>query len=189
MNDTQIEVIEFDAATAGFDDLLQIAELVIATWPLAGASAESSARAARASQDTLTPGDRLQYVIRDAGKIVAHSACFPRRISIAGEFVTILALASVCTDKNYRGRGLGSAVVKACFARVDRGGFPWCLYQTAQHNRHFYESLNAAVVHNRFVNSLADDPNANPWWDDTPMAYPANKPFPSGVVDLLGPGY
>ena len=133
------------------------------------------------------PSDDLRFVIRDANKVVAHASCFPRAITVAGRPMTILALAAVCTRTEYRKRGLGSVVIKSCFARVDRGEFPYCLLQTSHKNRALYEHLGASMVHNRIVNSLAADPHAYPFWDEIAMAYPSG--FPQGDIDLLGSGY
>jgi len=55
--------------------------------------------------------------------------------------------------------------------------------------RPFYEKLGAVVVDNRIVNSLADNPAANPFWDEVVMRYPAGGDWPSGAIDLRGPGY
>lgn len=186
-------VITFDAATIGAEDSLACCDIVTATWPREGVSAQSSAadRQQRQSRGEFTPGDSLMHVVRDlaSGTVVAHARCFSRRITVAGEPFTILALGAVCTRPEYRKHGLGSAVVKACFARVDAGEMPWCLFQTSQKNRPFYEHLGAARLSNRFVNSLSDKPDANPFWDELAMAYPASRSFPAGIVDLLGPGY
>ena len=50
----------------------------------------------------------------------------------------------------------------------------------------FYRQLGAARVRNRFINSLAEDPRANPWWDEHVMIHPGDYPWPQGVVDLQG---
>jgi len=95
----------------------------------------------------------------------------------------------VCTAPEARGRGLGSAVVRAAFGRVDRGELPASLYQTSRRNQKFYEALGAGLVENRMVNSLAADPRANPFWDEIAMGYPASTAWPPGAIDLRGPGY
>ena len=51
------------------------------------------------------------------------------------------------------------------------------------------ERLGARVVTNRFVNSLAADPGARPFWDPVTMVYPRSFDWPEGTIDLQGPGY
>jgi hypothetical protein len=55
--------------------------------------------------------------------------------------------------------------------------------------RPFYERLGACAVANTFVDSLAEDPRGNPFWDDVVMRYPPREGWPEGEIDLLGPGY
>jgi hypothetical protein len=85
---------------------------------------------------------------------------------------------------------LGQAVVRATFDLVDHGPYPHSLYQTSVLVRPFYEKLGAGVVTNRIVNSLdAEDPTKSPFWDVVVMRYPAAKHWPTGDIDLRGPGY
>jgi len=113
-----------------------------------------------------------------------------RTIEIDGCTVDALALAMVASDAKLRGAGLGAAVVRAAFRRVDAGNFPVCLYQTSFGVEPFYERLGACRVENPIVNSLSsEDPGANPFWDDVVMRYPASAPWRDGVVDLRGAGY
>jgi predicted N-acetyltransferase YhbS len=128
-------------------------------------------------------------IVRDGGRVIAHAAAWPRTIGTSDGEMTVLALAQVCTDPTRRGERLGQAVVRAAFDLVDHGPFPHSLFQTSQNVRPFYEKLGACLVTNRIVNSLADDPQKNPFWDEVVMRYPAAKPWPSGEIDLRGPGY
>ena len=101
--------------------------------------------------------------------------------------MTILALAGVCTRPEYRKQGLGSAVIKACFARVDRGELPFCLFQTTTANRPFYEHLGCSLITNRIINSLRGEARGQSVLGrHIQMAYPAARPFPKGVIDLSG---
>jgi predicted GNAT family N-acyltransferase len=103
--------------------------------------------------------------------------------------MTVLALARVCTARDFRGHKLGQAVVRAAFAFVDDDTFPFALFQTTDDVQSFYENLGAVRIYNRFVNSLAADPMANPWWSPVIMRYPAGPRWPEGQIDLGGPGY
>jgi len=186
-------IITLDPATASYAEVRDIRHLTNQIWPTEGFSADNSARDLINKQQagSFKPGSEQWYIIRElsTGKLIAHAATFPRRITVDGKAMTILALGGVCSHPNFRGQGLGAAVVRAAFARVDRGEFPFCLYQTTEPNRTFYEHLGAAVIANRIVNSLGEKPEANPFWDPLAMAYPVSRPFPAGTVDLLGPGY
>ena len=75
------------------------------------------------------------------------------------------------------------------FDLVDHGPFAHSLFQTSHEVRPFYEKLGAGLVTNRIVNSLADDPTENPFWDEVVMRYPAAKHWPAGEIDLRGPGW
>ena len=103
--------------------------------------------------------------------------------------MTIVALAQVCTDPAERGRKLGQAVVRAVFDLVDHGPFPHSLFQTSHQVRPFYDKLGAGLVTNPIFNSLGDDPDKNPFWDEVAMRYPAAKHWPEGEIDLRGPGW
>lgn len=55
--------------------------------------------------------------------------------------------------------------------------------------RPFYEKLGACLATNRIVNSLGDDPQASPFWDEIILRYPKDRQWPEGEIDLRGPGY
>lgn len=125
-----------------------------------------------------------------AGRLTALSESFARRIVPPGSDreTDVLALASVCVPPDCRGRGMGEAVVRAQFARVDRGEFPVALWQTSVPD--FYRKLGARVVENRFRNGLhPSDPEKSPFWDKFAMVYPVDVFWPDGVVDLKGFGF
>lgn len=127
--------------------------------------------------------------IRDGERIIAHASVIPRTIGTSEGDITIAGLALVATDPDYRGQNLGQAVVRAIFDLVDHGPFEHSLFQTTPPVRSFYEKLGATLVTNRIVDSLAEDPEANPFADEVIMRYPAAKHWPEGVIDLRGPGY
>jgi predicted N-acetyltransferase YhbS len=128
-------------------------------------------------------------IVREGERVIAHAAAWARTISTSQGEMKILTLSQVCTDPAERGRRLGQAVVRAVFDAVDHGPFAHSLFQTSYKVRPFYEKLGCVLVTNRIVNSLADDPTANPFWDEVAMRYPASKPWPEGEIDLRGPGY
>lgn len=128
-------------------------------------------------------------IVRDGPRVIAHAAAWPRTIGTSEGELTILTLAQVATDPTRRGEGLGKAVVEAVFEVVDNGLLAHSLFQTSHRVRPFYEKLGCTLVTNRIVNSLGDDPEANPFWDEVAMRYPASQPWPDGEIDLRGPGY
>jgi predicted N-acetyltransferase YhbS len=122
---------------------------------------------------------------------VATALFFPREIMTADGALRVMALAGVCSAPEFRGRGLGAAVVRAALAQVDRGAFGVALYQTGVPE--FYEKLGARRVGNSFANSYFQPGNLGsaeqPWWDPYVMIYPAGYSWPEGPIDLLGEGY
>ncbi|HJQ79701.1 MAG TPA: GNAT family N-acetyltransferase, partial [Lacipirellulaceae bacterium] len=129
------------------------------------------------------------YVVREGDRVIAHASFDPRTISTGDKEITVLALARVCSDPAVRGRKLGQAVVQAAFELVDQGAFPFSLFQTTNEVQPFYERLGAVRIHNRFVNSLATDSKADPWWNPVIMRYPDGPGWPAGEIDLRGPGW
>jgi len=99
-----------------------------------------------------------------------------------------MAKAKSKSSRDRQGSGLGKKIVLAAFERVDHGEFFASLFQTGKARR-FYERLGCYVVDNPFVDSTADDPKANPWNDDVAMIYPGDGEWPTGEIDLNGPGY
>ena len=169
-----------------------IGELVAATWPKPNVTADDRAdvqlawAAGFTGPDTQAP---RAFVVRDGQRVIAHAGIFPRTIGTTNGDLTIAALARVCTAADARGRGLGEAVVRAAFEPVDAGSFDASLFQTGPRVQPFYEKLGAVRISNRIVNSLADDPHANPFWDEAILWYPAERPVPTGTIDIRGKGY
>ncbi|MFW6303859.1 MAG: GNAT family N-acetyltransferase [Candidatus Sumerlaeota bacterium] len=171
----------------------EIARLNRDAWPPENAAslAEDAERVLGSFKEPDGPMEQRHRVfcVAEGDNILAKASVFPRLIELPGGRLKIMALASVCADKAHRGRGLGAAVVRGAFEQVDRGHFPLALFQTTTPVRPFYEKLGARAISNRFINSRADDPEANPWWDPEIMLYPADYDWPEGTVDLLGKGY
>ncbi len=169
-----------------------VAELVCAIWPKPGRTVEiRMAEILNYWKDYQGPEEEHPriFVIREHGRMIACASVAPRTIGTSRGDITVLALARVCTDPEFRGRGLGQQVVRAAFELVDRGPFPFSLFQTSERVRPFYEKLGAVVATNRFVNSHTADPQANPFWDKVVMRYPAGPGWPGGEIDLRGPGW
>jgi predicted GNAT family N-acyltransferase len=173
-------------------DARRVATLMCAIWPKPGRTVDSF------THDLLTKerdyaGPEEQYprlfVIHEAGRLLACASAVARTLGTSRGPITVLALSRVCTDPHARGQGLGQAVVRAAFDLVDRRTFPFSLFQTSPEVRPFYEKLGCVSVDNRFINSLADDPAANPFWNPEIMRYAAAPGWPAGQIDLCGPGW
>jgi GNAT superfamily N-acetyltransferase len=67
--------------------------------------------------------DELCLVARDGGRLVATAQIFDRRIRLNGRAVAAGALGSVFTHPDYRGRGVGSALISLALATMEREGF------------------------------------------------------------------
>jgi predicted N-acetyltransferase YhbS len=169
-----------------------IGELIVQVWPKPNVTVEDRVEQLLAFGKGYS-GPEAQaprsYVVLDDGRVLAHALVFARTIRTSdGEFA-VAALARVGADPQQRGKGLGEAVARAAFGAVDRGDFPFALFQTSNRVRPFYEKLGAVMVENPLINSLAAGPKGNPFWDEAVMRYPAHGPWPAGTIDLRGPGY
>lgn len=181
-----------DRRTIGEADARAIAELVVSIWPKLGRTVNTfTTEVLNQWKDYRGPEDEhpRSLLIREGGRIVAHSSVYPRTVATSQGDITVLALARVCTDPAVRGRKLGDAVVRASFKLVDHGPFPFALFQTTPDVRPFYERLGAVTIDNTFVNSLAADPTADPFWAEVRMRYAASGVWPKGEIDLRGPGW
>jgi len=186
----QIETI--DRRTISAADARAIAELLVSIWPKAGRTVESRTEEMLTTwRDYRGPEDRCprSFIVREGGRVVAHSEAVPRTLRTTSGELPILALARVCTDPAVRGQNLGQAVVKSAFKLVDDGAYAFACFQTREIVQPFYEKLGAVRVNNRFFNSLGADPTVTPFWDSAIMRYPASGNWPSGDIDTNGPGW
>src|SRR5215213_458778 len=186
----KIETI--DHRTIGEADARAIAELIVSIWPKPDRTVETfTADILAHGKDYHGPEEQhpRSFLIREEDRVVAHAGVYPRTIGTSKGGITILALARVCTEPIVRGRRYGDAVVRASFGLVDDDSFPFALFQTTKEVRPFYERLGAVAIDNTFVNSLAPDPKANPFWAEVYMRYPATRDWPKGEIDLRGPGW
>lgn len=128
-------------------------------------------------------------IIEAQGRHIAQAELFPREIQTAKGPMTIMGLASVCTDPDRRGEGWGKRIALEAFKQVDNGRFAVSLFQTRVPE--FYEKLGARRIDNSFRNSLAKEgPDPNPWWNPHRMIYPGSFiGWPEGEIDLLGPAW
>jgi predicted N-acetyltransferase YhbS len=184
----QVEILDRRRLTEA--EARPVAELLVKVFPRRGLG-ERMAKFMDDWRDYSGPEAEFprSMILREGGRVLAHAAAAPRTIGTSEGELTVVALSLVATDPEARGRKLGQAVVRAVFDLVDHGPFQHSLFQTSHQVRPFYEKLGAGLVTNRFINSLADDPTKNPFWDEVVMRYPAAKHWPKGKIDLRGPGW
>ncbi len=173
-------------------DAQAIGELLATVWPKPGKTAAVRARQMlELGQDYHGSDEQAprSFVIREAGKVIAHSAILPRTIGTSTGELTIAGLARVCIDPQQRGHGLGEMITRAALKPIDDEQFLFALFQTSPEVRPFYEKLGCCAIENKIVNSLGDDMQASPFWDRVVMIYPNDRKWPDGEIDLRGPGY
>jgi predicted N-acetyltransferase YhbS len=187
-----MEVETLDRRRLNERDARAIADLVVSIWPKPGRTADMMA-SEMVTQWQSYRGPEEQhprsFVVREGERVIAHASFDPRTIVTDDNEITVLALARVCSEPAMRGRRLGQAVVQEAFKLVDERAFPFSLFQTTDEVQPFYERLGAVRIHNRFINSMAFDPKADPWWNPVIMRYPDGPGWPAGDIDLRGPGW
>lgn len=134
------------------------------------------------------PRKVFYHLLYYKGGLAAVAQTSVRTVHAPKSDLDVLTLAGVFCAPPLRGRGLGKTVILDAFSRLKEEGLSHCLFQAGD-SRGLYEKLGATVVHNRFVDRTAQDPEANPWFEDWVMRYPAESPWPDGVIDLNGSGY
>jgi len=174
-------------------EALAIGTMLASVWPKPGKGPQERAAQLQgygAGYDGPRERGPVSHIAYAGDKVAAHALTFCRVVAIDQGELPVMALAMVAADPTHRGEGLGAAVARAAFARVDEGVFPCSLFQTSFAVRPFYERLGCVLVENRIVNSHNEgDPGARPFWDDVVMRYPGDGPWPAGEIDLRGRGY
>ena len=187
-DELRVESIAPDRFTAA--EATPIAALLCTVWPKPGRTVEMRvAKMLDEFASATTETAPRSFVVREHGETIAFAQMLPRTIHTSAGPITVAGLARVCSHPDHRGRGLGDMVVRAAFEIVDQGEFRWSLFQTSHQVQPFYERLGAVLIDNPIVDSLGDDPQANPFWDEIAMRYPASGDWPRGTLDLQGPGY
>jgi predicted N-acetyltransferase YhbS len=190
---TEVEIYrDTDLSTMQITEILRLSHSV---WPdptrNVAERVEELSEYIKENQELVSSTRRL--VIWEADRAIAIGKTFPRKIHVLNskgrpnEDVTVLALSGVCAASDYRGSGLGAAIVKAAFGSLTKA-LPVTLFQTGVPA--FYEKLGARLVDNRFVDyQNLEDPMANPWREDYVMIYPACQQWWKSTIDLNGPAW
>ncbi len=180
------EIIEYLESQITPEQARAIVCLTNAIWPEQDKTVDQLVAELMEHAGQLEAARRL--VVWESDRVIAHARTFVRTIHGDCRSLNVLALATVCTDPAWRGRGLGAAIVQRAFTQLNPNRLPVSLFQTGVPD--FYIKLGGRIVDNRFVNSRdADKGQNNPWWDDQVMIYPAQFDWPAGTIDLNGPGY
>ena len=129
--------------------------------------------------------DAMQlHLAYDGTSLRAVARTFLHAVTLDGNPVEIVALASVCSDPNHRGQGWGDAVVNAAFERVDSEGRP-AFFQSPVPK--YYERFGARTVQNKIFTSIdGADAFSDPW----AMIYPGDSSWEDTArIDLCAPGW
>ena len=59
------------------------------------------------------------WVAEENERIVGHVMSIRRQVNLGGSFVNVAGIAAVCTDKDYRGKGVASSLMEAALSEVD----------------------------------------------------------------------
>lgn len=193
MADEEIKIETIPTRYLSRADALAIGELIVQTWPKPGVTVEDRADKLQTDRGVSEAPDEIasrSFVLRQGSRVIGHALVFPRTIGTTAGPMTIAALASVCTDQAVRGKKLGERLVRAAWADVDQGLFPFSLFQTSARASTFYVRLGAGLIENTVVDSTAEDLTVCPFKDEHIVRYPAlGREWPTGPIDLLGPGY
>ena len=186
-----MQVVEYAESELNEELATAFINLLNAIWPSKDKSendlVEEIIRESSRPDDEIE-SNKTRFVIWENDVVVAHAEVFVRRIFTQEGEKDVLALAGVCTDLGFRGRNLGVEIVRAALAKLTEFDLDVCLFQTGVPS--FYEKLGGRIIDNRVVNHhhpterQADDPDANPFWDETVMIYPANADWPTGTIEL-----
>lgn len=181
-----IYIHTYKASDLSNDQLKGIFILLDTTWPDFKPNNDSWEKRKR---DFLQIHPNKQcHVLFDEFEVIGYAETFERTVSTNEQKFKLMGLGSVCISEEYRGKGLGADIIKVCFGRVSHGEFSVCLFQTCVPQ--FYDKLDCKRINNKFVNSKnMDAPEKNPFWDGYTMVHPAAFDWPSGTIDLLGPGF
>lgn len=187
----QLETIRSSEMTRA--DAVAIGELLVRVWPKLGVTPESRADVLQTDRGDATVPAGLEsrsILIRDGDKVIGHALAFIRTVGTTTGDMMISALGSVCTDPDYRGQRIGEYLVREAWRWVDEGRVPFSLFQTSQLAKKFYDRFGCLLVDNQIIDSTSDDPSRSPFKDDHIVRYPGSgREWPSGTIDLRGPGY
>ena len=132
--------------------------------------------------------EKICYCLYQDKELVGYAESIPLTIKIESHCLDVWGLGGLNVHPGWRRQGFGRVIVEAVFKRIDSSEYPFCLFQTGIPQ--FYDKLGCKLINNKFINSNNQvDPNANPFWDDYVMIYPATTNWPSGTVDLLRKGF
>ncbi len=188
------EIVDLDSRHLTPEETHAIVSLIYRVWPSTTRTREEVVANYRSIQERvgiINPSSRQvprRHILWEGDAVIAHASTFERVITTPTGTLPVMALGAVAVHPDHRGKGLGRAVVRRAFERVQRGDFAVSLFQTGKVA--FYEKLGAIEIANEVVNSLAADGPVTPAWRDPGiMIYPAAYPWPEGTIDLLGEGY
>ncbi len=180
-----MELINYSPEDLTKGQILALSDLLDRTWP---ERVKELTEEQKIEKFYARHPKKTCHCVFEGNELIAYAESFPLTIKMVNKEVGVMGLGGVCVDHMHRGMGLGALLVKDAFLRIQNEEFPLCLFQTGVPE--FYEKLDCKVIENKVINSKNEsDPNANPFWDDYAMIYPSTFLWPSGTIDILGPGF
>lgn len=178
-------VSKYNAGNLNMDQAKRAAILIKMVWPDSSKSVEEFRRSFM--EDPREGLRRTFHIIWKNDQAIAFAQTFSRNIKCEESEMEVMALAGVCVNPNYRGRGLGTKILGNAFGEIHEGRYSVSLFQTDIPD--FYRRWGAITIENEFWDSTGVDPCRSPWWNDYVMIYPGSFKWPTGKIDLNGPGY
>ena len=180
-----MELINYAPKDLTLGQIVSINHLTDSTWP---ESATRSSEQEKVDEFYARHTGKTCHCVFSGKELIGFAESFPLTIKIVNEQTEVMGIGGVCVDPDHRGKGLGAKLVLEAFKQIDKGEYPLSIFQTGVPG--FYEKLGCRVIKNKIINSKnKENPKTNPFWDDYVMIYPARFLWPSGTIDLLGPGF
>lgn len=180
-----MELINYSPKDLSKSQIVSINTLTENTWP---ENATQSSEEEKVNEFRARFPKKTCHCVFEGKELIGYAESFPIHIKIVNKEADVMGIGAVCVNPEYRGKGLGALLVNSAFSRVDNNEYPLCIFQTGV--SHFYLKLGCKIITNKIINSRnAEAPNANPFWDEYTMIYPTTFLWPSGIIDLLGPGF
>ena len=166
----------------------QILEIINLTSSTCPDNVYKSSEEKKVAEFCARHSEKICHCLHQDKELIGFAESFPITIKIVNKEVEVMGIGDVCVYPEFRGKGLGASIVKSAFARIDANQYPFCIFQTGVPR--FYEKLGCKVIENKIINSNnQEDPNANPFWEEYAMIYPATFLWSSGTIDLLRSGF
>lgn len=180
-----MELVNYSPKDLSNRQIVSINALTDSTWP---DNATQSSEEEKINEFHARFPKKTCHCVFEDKELIGYAESFPIHIKIVNKEADVLGIGEVCVNPDYRGKGLGAMLVNSAFSRIDKDEYPLCIFQTGVPE--FYRKLGCKLIKNKIINSKnSEAPDANPFWDEYAMIYPSTFLWPTGTIDLLGPGF